>query len=417
MWVYEKELWKSGDIFVNEEKLLRRVAGYSFAVMLLVIGLSFALRYKEEYNVVNQERDATQMEERLYVEATPTMIPEVTVYPVESVVQDRHDAGEQVWEVWQMLSPESMSALLEKVSDRCVLIEKPSGSIAGWEIEENLPYYQITFKLYGAEENLHAASVLRMWNYSLFFGTPEEKEALKDFSVLAYETEEGITSEVTMTFDKCYIPEVTEQEEYYLIHLKKYSEVYDKIVVLDAGHGGKDPGAGAENYRVKESQIALKLLLYLKDLLEQNTDITVFCTRTEDVYPTLEERANLALGMEADLFISWHCNAAESTKRSGTEMIYNALQGQEDAFNSKSFAQLCLDKLTEALETKKRGLSDRQDLHIVRRATMPVVLIETAYLSNEKDLAILKDEEKLQAAAYAIYEAVLTAYERMEENN
>ena len=235
--------------------------------------------------------------------------------------------------------------------------------------------------------------------------------------MLSYEEENGITSAVNLTFDKCYYPEVTEQEEYYIIHLKKYSEVYDKIVVLDAGHGGKDPGAGAENYRVKESEIALKLLHYLKDLLETNTNIKVFCTRTEDVYPTLQERADLALGMEADLFISWHCNAAESTKRSGTEIIYNAQQGQEDFFNSKAFAQVCLDNLTVALGTKNRGLTDRQDLHIVRRATMPVVLIETAYLSNAKDLAILKDDEMLQAAAYAVYEAVLTAYERMEENN
>ncbi len=402
---------------MNEEQLLRRIAGYSFAVMLLTICLSFALRYKEEYNVLSQERDATIQEELLYVEATPTMIPEVTMYPVENVVQERLGAEEEVWEVWQMISQESMAALLEKVSSRCILIEKPEGSGTHWTLEENLPYYQITFTLQGAEENLHATSILRMWDKTLYFGLPEEAEIIKDFSVLSYEEESGITSEVTMTFDKCYVPEVTEQEEYYIIHLKPYKEVYEKIVVLDAGHGGKDPGAGAENYRVAESDITLKLLLYLKEMLEKNTDIQVFCTRTEDVYPTLQERADLALGMEADLFISWHCNASESTKRSGTEIIYNAQQGVEAEFNSKSFAEICLENLTGTLGTKKLGLSDRQDLHIVRRADMPVVLIETAYLSNEKDLAILKDDEKLKNAAYAIYEAVLTAYERMEENN
>ena len=402
---------------MNEEQFLRRVAGYGFAVMLLVICLAFALRYKEEYNVVEQERDATDQEELLYVEATPTMMPEVTMYPVESLVQERHDIEGEVWAVWQMISQESMVKLLEHVSDRCILIEKPQGSNAGWSIKENLPYYQITFTLHDAKENLQATSVLRMWENRLLFGMPEEDEILMDFSVLSYEGEAGVTSEVMMTFDRCYYPEVTEQEEYYIIHLKKYREVYDKIVVLDAGHGGKDPGAGAENYRVAESDITLKLLLYLKDLLETNTDIKVFCTRTEDVYPTLQERADLALGMEADLFISWHCNASESSKRSGTEVIYNAEQGKEEAFNSKAFAQLCLESLTESLGTKSRGLSNRQDLHIVRRATMPVVLIETAYLSNSKDLAILKDDEKLQAAANAVYEAVLIAYERMEENN
>lgn len=404
---------------MNEERFLRRVAGYGFAVMLLVICLSFALRYKDEYNVVEQaqERDATKQEELLYVEATPTLPPEVTMYPVEAVVQDRHDIESEVWEVWQMISQESMVKLLEHVSDRCILIEKPQGSNAGWSIKENLPYYQITFTLHRAEENLQAASVLRMWDKRLLFGVLEEEELLKDFSVLSYEEEAGITSEVSFSFEQCYYPQVEELEEYYIIHLKKYKEVYDRIVVLDAGHGGKDPGAGAENYRIKESDITLKLLLYLKELLEANTDIKVFCTRTEDTYPTLQERADLALGMEADLFISWHCNASESTKRNGTEMLFNAEQGKEDAFNSKAFAQLCQEKLTGALGTKNGGLANRQDLHIVRRATMPVVLIETAYLSNSKDLAILKDDEKLRAAAYAIYEAVLTAYERMEENN
>lgn len=402
---------------MNEEKFLRRVAGYGFAVMLLVICLSFALRYKDKYNVVEEERDATGQEELLYVEATPTLKPEVTLHPMEFLVQDRHDTQSEVWEVWQMISQESMAKLSEHVSDRCILIEKPAGSNAGWTIKENLPYYQITFTLHGAAENLQAASVLRMWENRLLFGLPEEEEILKDFSVLSYEEGTGITSEVTMTFDRCYFPEVEDQEEYFIIHLKKYHEVYDKIVVLDAGHGGKDPGAGAENYRVKESDIALKLLLYLKELLEENTDIKVFCTRTEDVYPTLQERADLALGLEADLFISWHCNAAESNKRNGTEMLYNAEQGKEDAFNSKSFAKLCMDNLTEALGTKKGGLYDRQDLHIVRRATMPVVLIETAYLSNAKDLVILKNDDKLKDAAQAVYEAILTAYECLEENN
>ena len=408
---------KSGDMLVNEEQFLRRVAGYSFAVMLLTICLAFALRYKDEYNIVMQERDATAQEELLYVEATPTMLPEITRYPVEDVAPERHDTEEEVWEVWQMISEESMDALMEQVSDRCVLIKKTEDADVTWEVKENLTYYQITFLLRGGKENLHAGSVLRMWDNLLYFGLPEEEELLKDFSVLSYEEDAGITSEVVMTFDKCYVPEVVEQEEYYILHLKKYSEVYDKIVVLDAGHGGKDPGAGAENYKIKESDIALTLLLELKALLEENTDIKVFCTRTEDVYATLQERADLALGLEADLFISWHCNAAESTKRAGTEIIYNALQGTEDVFNSKAFAQLCLENLTTALGTKNRGLSDRQDLHIVRRATMPVVLIETAYLSNAKDLEILKDEEKLKTAAYAVYEAVLTAYERMEENN
>lgn len=402
---------------MNEEQYLRRVMAYSFAVMVLTICLSLALQYREQYDVLGQERDATKQEELLYVEATPTMIPEVTRYPLEDTVQNRHDVEEEVWDVWQMISEESMDALEKQVSDRCILIKKPVGNGAEWKVTEDLPHYNITFILSNAGENLQAASVLRMWDNVLYYGLPKEEELLKEYSVLSYETESGITSEVSMNFGLCYYPEVTEQEEYYIIKLKKYSEVYDKIVVIDAGHGGKDPGAGAENYKVKESDIALKLSMNLKGYLEEHNDIQVFCTRTEDVYPTLQERADLALGLEADLFISWHCNASESSRKNGTEILYNAEQGKEEHFNSRDFAELCLAKLVDALGTKDGGLSNRQDLHIVRRATMPMVLIETAYLSNSRDLKVLKNDEKLQEAAYAVYEVVLESFERMKETN
>ena len=84
---------------MNEEQFLRRVAGYSFAVMVLTICLSLALQYREQYDVLGQERDATKQEEMLYVEATPTMIPEVTRYPLEDTVQNRHEVEEKVWDV------------------------------------------------------------------------------------------------------------------------------------------------------------------------------------------------------------------------------------------------------------------------------------------------------------------------------
>lgn len=402
---------------MNEEILLRRLAKYSFAVMVITVCLSFAVMHKEQYDVLGQERDATRQEESLYVEATPTLIPQITTYPVEDMVQNRRAIEEEVWEVWRMISQDSMSVLQEKVGNRCILIKKPGGEDLKWKVTENPAQYKISFQLSGATQNLYAASILRMWDGEVYFGSTEEEELLKEFAVLSYEEENCLVSEVSMTFDRCYMPEVMELEEYYIINLKKYSEVYDKIVVLDAGHGGKDPGAGADSYRVTEADITLKLTLYLKELLEKNTDITVFCTRTEDVYPTLQERADLALGLEADLFVSWHCNASESALRNGTEVIYNAEQGKDEKFNSKKFAQLCKNKLVNALGTKDGGIMNRQDLHIVRRATMPVVLLETAYLSNANDLFILKSDEMLQKAAYAVYEAILEAYERMEETN
>ena len=99
---------------MNEEQLLRRVAGYSFAVMLLVLCLSVALRYKEEYNVVGQERDATRQEELLSIEATPPMMPAITRYPMESATQGSYNSDEDAWEVWHVISQEKMTELMKK---------------------------------------------------------------------------------------------------------------------------------------------------------------------------------------------------------------------------------------------------------------------------------------------------------------
>ena len=146
---------------MNEEMLLRRLAEYSFAVMIITICLSVAVMHKEQYDVLGQERDATRQEESLYVEATPTLIPQITRYPVEDMVQNRRAIEEEVWEVWRMISQDSMSILQEKVGSRCILIKKPDGEEIKWKVTESPAQYKITFQLSGATQNLYAASVLR----------------------------------------------------------------------------------------------------------------------------------------------------------------------------------------------------------------------------------------------------------------
>lgn len=395
---------------MKEEKYLRQAACYAFAVMIITICISFALQQRDL--MLLQEQTESSEQEQIHT----VMLPEPTMaLPANAVVQGGHAEFEEVWEVWQFLSADTLEIMDELIGSRCILVKKPEGEALVWKLEENLPAYSMKFSVSGADQRLHAASVLRIWDDTYCYGMPGEEEILKDISVLSYEDGEHVTSEISFVFDLCYVPEVIEKEEYYIINLRKYKEVYDRIVVLDAGHGGHDPGAGAERYRYSESNITLKLLLYLKELLEENTDITVICTRTEDVYRTLEERANLALGVEADFFVSWHCNASESSARRGTQVIYNAKQGTEDTYNSKVFAGECLQALCSVLGTRKEGIFDRQDLHIVRRATMPVVLIETAYMSNASDMNILKYDENLQKAANAVYEVILSAYGQREE--
>lgn len=412
--VYTKyiRLKEQDGIIVKDEQVLKQIARYMFLVTVLLVFFVIALEHR-----VEQENPKELEKQQLVQEGTDKIeLPSPTPMPdgVEVVSRGGHATEEDVWELWQFLQHASMEEMFPQFAPRCILIKKPAGD-STFVVEEDIITHSFRFLLEHPSEYLHAAAVLRLHEDRYYYGIPEETEFLTDFGVLNYEEEGNYITEFSFVTDGYFIPQVIEEEEYYIVNLVNYKDVYDKIVVLDAGHGGKDAGAGAENYRVKESTLTLKMVLYLKEMLEEQTDITVLCTRTENVTLELYQRVELALGVDADLFVSFHCNASESKARNGTEVIYNKLQGEGDAFTSRDFAKLCLKKMVGVLGTKNGGIMDRQDLHIVRRATMPVVLLETAYLSNEKDLALLKDDQKLQEIAGAIYEAILEAYEIMEE--
>ena len=88
------------------------------------------------------------------------------------------------------------------------------------------------------------------------------------------------------------------------------------VVVLDPGHGGKDPGAEASGYR--ESNLMLELALAVKESLIRNTEFKVVLTRTEDIFLSLEDRITIAAQSGADLFISLHADAVIEGEASGT---------------------------------------------------------------------------------------------------
>ena len=91
------------------------------------------------------------------------------------------------------------------------------------------------------------------------------------------------------------------------------------VVVLDAGHGGKDAGAIGYSLKLKEKNVNLKTVLKLGKLLEKEENVKVIYTRKKDVFIPLDERAQIANRAKADLFISIHTNSAQSRSAKGTE--------------------------------------------------------------------------------------------------
>lgn len=416
---------------MKDKHFFKRAALYIIAIMMLVL-----------IGVAASKIGIGQEEEMPENTVQPTPVPMPTLSPkpsspetLENMEQrGLHTRLEEVWEVWHLLSAETKEEMSPLLEQGCIVIKKPEGAVSCM-LEEDMLHHSIRLVLSGTEvETIQPMSVLRIVQGEYILGEPEitptplgvtpmegeiinsvtSNDLLMQLSVLSYEEEDVHIVELSMMLNGYYLTELHETEECCIISLTKPKEVYPRIVVIDAGHGGRDMGAGADNFRTTEASINLKLLLYLKEYLDADETIQAYYTRTEDTYPTLPERVELANGVDADLFISFHCNSTVQSKSNGTEMMYNAEQGVGESFNSREFAKLCLSAVTKALGTKSGGIIKRPDLHIVRRAEMPVVLVETAYLSNQSDLKILKNDEKLKAAAKAMYETILEAYQRME---
>ncbi|MDT0690195.1 N-acetylmuramoyl-L-alanine amidase [Salegentibacter sp. F188] len=236
---------------------------------------------------------------------------------------------------------------------------------------------------------------------------------------------------VTFSVNQFYANEVPERDRF--------------VVVLDAGHGGKDPGNMGNGY--KEKDIALSIILKVGKQLESE-GVEVIYTRKTDIFIPLKERTQIANEAKADLFVSVHCNA-HSSQASGTEtfvlglrrsndnleiakrensviyleddyeVTYNgfdpnspesfiglALMQEEYLNQSILLADFIQKKFTNELSRKNRGV--KQDVFLVlREAVMPSVLIETGFLTNNQEGAFLNSGNGQNKMAAAISQAII----------
>lgn len=187
-----------------------------------------------------------------------------------------------------------------------------------------------------------------------------------------------------------------------------------KLICIDAGHGGKDPGACANG--VQEKDIALKVALKVKELLLVN-NLKVVLTREDDKYDAPNEKAKKANTAKADLFVSIHCNSASDESANGTETLSYDLNG--DSFH---FANCVQQELTNICKRRNRGVKQRKDLAVLNSTQMPAILVETAFISNEEERNLLQQEEFQNKIAKSIVKGVCSHLnihfeEKKEEKN
>ena len=231
-----------------------------------------------------------------------------------------------------------------------------------------------------------------------------------------------------------------------------------QVVVIDPGHGGKDPGALGKHAREKDIvlNIALKLGKYIEENFE---DVKIVYTRDKDIFIPLDERAEIANKAKADLFISIHANALVNSKAMGTEtfvMGINKDQGNfevakkensvillEENYESKyqgfdpnsidsyiifsvmqktyqghslAFAKMVQDEFELKAKRINRGV--KQDgFWVLWRTTMPSVLIETGFLTHPEEENYLTSELGQDYLASAIFRAFRNYKNSIEESS
>ena len=192
-------------------------------------------------------------------------------------------------------------------------------------------------------------------------------------------------------------------------------------MVIDAGHGGKDPGAIYKNENgeiiLAEKDINLKIANKVYEIL-QSEGINVKSTRTTDKFLELKEITDIANGYDADLFVSIHINAMENSPDiSGMMVLYNGdALGDKYGINSKEVALNIGKKIAEAVDIKDRGIVSRPGLWVLRKTNMPAVSIECAFISNADDRAILTNETVLETYARSIADGIKQSLETMKQN-
>ncbi len=202
------------------------------------------------------------------------------------------------------------------------------------------------------------------------------------------------------------------------MQLIRPKDKYEKIIVLDAGHGGADEGYTVsgedEALLLSESGIAYSIAEKAGALLEKE-GIHVYYTRTQQENPTEEFRVELANETQADMLISLHADYEEDTSVYGMRTIYNETYFIPD-FASADLAYLLLEKVAASTNEKAIGFeAGTEESYLVQHAMIPVAQLNFGYLSNKQEQKLLGREEHIERIAQGICDAVLLGYKEKEK--
>lgn len=179
-------------------------------------------------------------------------------------------------------------------------------------------------------------------------------------------------------------------------------------ILIDPGHGGSDPGhEAADKNLLPEKDLTLKIALkfgtYLSERLE---NVTVLYTRTDDRYPTLDERVNMANSKKVDYFISVHINGSPNTNIKGTESHVHSMGSKKSVKLARAFE----NEFKTRAGRKSRGVKDSDDrehsLQVLKFTEMTSVLVECGFMTNASEANYLNTSHGQDVIASALFRAM-----------
>lgn len=202
-----------------------------------------------------------------------------------------------------------------------------------------------------------------------------------------------------------------QQGDYLFVTVGNPRSIYKNIVVLDAGHGGKDFGARSRG--AKEKNINYKIIYTLAKEYFNNpaSNVKAYWSRYNDKFISLSARARFASEVQADLFVSLHMNSAPNKKANGMEVYYARSNNKVSSIGltSQTLARRMHDQLESNLSIPSRGVK-KAEFYVLRHNTVPAILVELGFISGNKDHNKITSSSYQKNAAKNIYDCISNVF-------
>lgn len=357
----------------------------AFLVILCMVSLFYSYSYehgKNEQIAAKEERTEQQKEEKTV---------QRTTVKTDKIV--------------------SSANIQDKIGKNYIKVNKNYEGLYPVCVEDFYQTKQMRITIYNMQsQSIFAKDIALYQNGTRLSEDSEKVQNMRKSAQISYSNmdSKNLQLELMLSVDAVYGYRLYEDSEAIYIECCKPKEIYDRILVLDAGHGGKDTGTPPVSGSSEEKDYNLDFVQRIEKFWQEE-DCKIYLTRWDDKQISLSDRAKFANEVEADWFISIHCNGTDEGSGSGLEALYKSNAFKKE---SKQMARLCMEELAETTGFYNRGVLDGENIYICKHAKMPMVLLEMGFLSDPSNLAYMKKESNRDQMA----KAVCTAIEKgMEE--